>query len=215
VTINHVILPTGPGSWIKNAKWDEYAFTIQNQGDASLKILGFWLIDIRGVYLQSKDEPGRLETISEALSEEYATALVKTTLGLATAATSTTLLAGGAVTAGALAMAEPAVLLAIPFIPLFEFKIKEAKELEKEKIQIQFLKRKLRSFRLAKGAVLKGSQFFPVVPNPRELVVEYSTKGTIHEMKLPLRKLRGKHEELARKIEEEKKKREEALANPN
>ncbi len=208
VTLTEVVLPNGPGAWVKDAKWDEYIFTIQNQGEAPLTIQGFWLVDIRGIYLTSRMEPGRLEDISEALAEEYKTVQIKTAVGVATAAASSALLTGGAVaTTGTLAAVGPFALLALPVIPFIEFKQREAKELDKARIEKQFVARRLRSNRLGERAALQGSQFFPVVPNPRMLVVEYRTQGKTHELKLPLEKLRGMHEELARKQEEEKKKK--------
>lgn len=209
LTLTQVVLPNGPGSWVKDAKWDEYLFTIQNQGEAPLTILGFWLVDLRGIYLKSREEPGRLEDISEALAEEYKSVQVKTAIGLATAAASSSLITGGAVaTTGTLATVGPAALLILPVIPYIEFKAREAKELDKANIEKRFVARRLRSLRLADRAALQGSQFFPVVPNPRTLVVEYRTGGTIHELKLPLEKLRGVHEALARKLEAERKKKE-------
>lgn len=209
VTVNHVILPNGAGSWVKDAKWDEYVLTIQNQGKGPLTIQGFWLIDVRGIYLKSRDEPGRLETISEALAEEYKTVQLKTAVGVATAAASSTLIAGSAASTGALASAGPVALLALPFVPYFEFKAKEAKELEMANIERQFVSRRLRSFRLAENAALQGSQFFPVIPNPRELVVEYRAEGESRELSLSLEKLRGIHEALAKKLEIERKRKEE------
>ena len=71
VSVNSLILPGGPGSWVKGARWDEYVLTIRNLSDKPLTVEKIQLIDPRGVYITSGVNPGQLEKLSEAMMEEY------------------------------------------------------------------------------------------------------------------------------------------------
>jgi hypothetical protein len=58
VTLHEVIFPNGPGSWVQDAKWDEFVVTITNVGNEDLDIQTINLIDGRGVYVQQKRPSG-------------------------------------------------------------------------------------------------------------------------------------------------------------
>lgn len=210
-TLNHLILPDGRGAWVKSAKWDEYLLTIQNQAEKTLTIQGFWIVDYRGLHLASSQSPARLQSVSEVLAEEYESVQLKTALGVATAAASSTLISGGAVaTTGTIAALGPLALLALPIFPFVEFKKRQAEELEKNQIQRSFDHRKVISNKYEPNVILQGSLFFPVVPNPRMMVVEYTTGGKDYKLTLPLDKLRGVHEAHSKKLEQERLKKEKA-----
>lgn len=54
VELNAVIFRGGPGSWAKNADWDEYLILVRNVGDESIEIVGITVVDSLGTRI----EPG-------------------------------------------------------------------------------------------------------------------------------------------------------------
>lgn len=56
---------------MKDARWDEYVLTVRNISDKVLTVEKIRLIDPRGLYIESGVDPSQLETLSEALAEEY------------------------------------------------------------------------------------------------------------------------------------------------
>src|SRR5512141_1447697 len=46
--VHTVIVYRGPGSWKRDAYWDEYVVTIANRGTALVKIDTAWLTDFQG-----------------------------------------------------------------------------------------------------------------------------------------------------------------------
>lgn len=54
VKLDAVIFQGGPGSWVKNAGWDEYLIRVRNVGDESIEIIGITVVDSLGIRI----EPG-------------------------------------------------------------------------------------------------------------------------------------------------------------
>jgi|GEM_PF-2748040 len=71
VTLNYLILPDGIGAWVKGARWDEYVLTIRSICDKAITVEKIRLIDPRGLYIESGADPEQLETLSEAMAEQY------------------------------------------------------------------------------------------------------------------------------------------------
>ena len=44
-----VITPNSPGSWVKNARWDEYLITLRNRSDSPVSLDGYVLRDASGL----------------------------------------------------------------------------------------------------------------------------------------------------------------------
>lgn len=64
---------------------------------------------------------------------------------------------------------------------------------DREVIQKDFTPRCLRAFTLAGHSTVTGSAFFPIVPSPKALVVDYTKDGQRKTLEVPLDKLKGLH----------------------
>lgn len=198
VTVDSLIVPNGPGSWVKGARWDEYQLTIRNLSNERTTIMHVRLIDPRGLYIDSGADPWQLERTSEMLAEEYKTAGLSMVVGTAPA-----LITGLAATSGsvggamAAATAAPFVGLAAPFIIMGS---EVARWKDREHIQDEFNERQLGThgahFTLSGDATITGSVFFPLIPNPRALVIDYSLAqdmASVKSLEVTLEKLEGLH----------------------
>ena len=68
--VNTVIVYQGPGSWKREAHWDEYVVTIANRGDAPLVIDSFSLTGLSGREVAPGTIPWALEKQSRTLEQE-------------------------------------------------------------------------------------------------------------------------------------------------
>ncbi len=184
VTLNCLICGNAAGSWVKDAPWHEYILTIKTPPEKSLTIFKVALIDPTGVERLCGAHPGQLEQASENLLKMYKNQ------GIFDAA-----VAGGMAAS---------ILTAVPFIgPAFNLAgmgfqqgshYADAKE--KEAIQAEFERRRLQiPASLSGKANVRGSVFFPTIPNPKALVMEYRVGKEMGETKtlnMPLEKVQAK-----------------------
>ncbi len=70
-SLDYVLIPNGPGAWVKEARWDEYVLTIRNFFAAPFTVDKIRLIDPRGLYMESTVNPWQLEKMSETLLAQY------------------------------------------------------------------------------------------------------------------------------------------------
>ena len=61
----------GPGSWKREAFWDEYVVTVHNQGDRALNVTSVTLADYEGVPRPAGSDPWALEKESKTLERRY------------------------------------------------------------------------------------------------------------------------------------------------
>ncbi len=84
LTLHYVIVPDGPGSWMKRAKWNEFVISMRNSTERDVTMERISLIDSRGVYLNSEyPSPFQFETASEALAKEYSVGGGQMAIGVA------------------------------------------------------------------------------------------------------------------------------------
>lgn len=191
VTLNYLILPDGPGAWVKGARWDEYILTIRSICDKPLTVEKVRLIDPRGLYIETGINPEQLETLSEAMAEQYKDIGITVAIGIAPS-----VVAGAAVAAGAFGTAAGAVVLApvaIIAAPVYFFGKQHAKQKDKEAIQKEFTRRRLSTFTLSGNATITGSTFYPIIPNPKALVIDYRIGSELKMLEVSLEKLKGLH----------------------
>lgn len=193
VALTHVIIPNGPGAWVKDARWDEYVIKVQNLTGSPMTVERVRILDPRGVYIDSGVDPSQLEKVSETMARIYKDAGIQFAIGMAPAAVGGAALAAGSIgtAAGALALAPVAMIAA----PIYFFGKQHADQKDKEAIEAGFHRRRLNnSTTLAGNATIIGSVFFPMVPNPRSLAVEYRMGNTLRTIELPTEeKLKGLH----------------------
>jgi len=196
VALNYVILPDGRGAWVKRARWDEYCITARNISDRPLTVERIRLIDPRGLYIESGVKPSQLEKLSRSLERSYKDIGIAFAVGAAPAGGSGAAVAAESIGVGAVAVAAVAAETIVAtgvvgvlglFWPL------EAPVTDIENIRLEFNRRRLTTFTLAGNATIQGSVFFPNIPTPGALVVDYRMEATTRVLEVLLDKLKGLH----------------------
>jgi len=175
VSLNYVIVPNGSGAWVKGARWDEYILTIRNFSDKPLTIKRIQLIDSRGIYVEGTN-PSQAE--SKPRGNDW---LLELLLG----------------DPYVLIMAAPLIVVGSGVYwlikPQSDKKHREHRE-HREKIEKEFTRRLAVSRSpLAGNAMITGSVFFPIVPNPKTLVINYQWQDEMKTLEVSLEKLASLH----------------------
>jgi hypothetical protein len=71
VDLATVIVFKGPGSWKREARWDEYVVKITNQGEQALVVESAELSDLQGQPRVPGDDPWKLEKLSRSNWDKY------------------------------------------------------------------------------------------------------------------------------------------------
>jgi hypothetical protein len=194
-TLNSVITYNGPGSWKRDAFWDEYVVTLHNPGSQPLTVATAGLTDFAGLARTAGGEPWALEKVSKTLEQKYkdaGMAFVRYTApGLLIVGTGTAAAASaGFLTAGAGA-AGAAIVVALP---IYYIGVVVINHRNKAAMSGEFNRRRhAPSLTLAPGETRTGSFFFPMVPSPRSLGLRWSTATASGESVLPLDFLHSLH----------------------
>ncbi len=190
-----LITYNGPGSWKRNAFWDEYVVTLHNPGSQPLVVSGTGLVDYAGTVRPAGDKPWALEKESKTLERQYkdagiafvrytAPALLIIGAGSAAVSSAGVLTAAGSTAAGATVIALPVYYAVILTINHYN-KVDMEKEFARRRLALPLT--------LAPGETRTGSLFFPMGPNPRSLGLCWSAGTTSDESVLPLDFLHGLH----------------------
>jgi hypothetical protein len=167
LSLRSVIVYDGPGSWKREALWDEYVVTIHNQGAQALTVSSAALIDFSGARHGAGDDPWKLEKDSQTLEERYerdgfAMARSATPHVLVIGAGAAAGAAGNAMLSAAAATAATASLVALPIYYIVTFSVNHS---NKADVVAEFTRRRLvlpltmEAFELRTGSV-----FFPMTP---------------------------------------------------
>jgi len=199
VSLVYIIIPNGQGAWVKGAKWDEYLLTFKNLSDKPLTVERIRLIDPRGLYIDNGTNLEKLEKESDVLAKEYKD------MGMAYAPDIAVLGIGTlAATTGSLGLATAATVLA-PVAAIggvvWYYNKKMAEQKDREAIETEFERRQITTFTLSENATVSGSAFFPIIPNPKALVVDYRVGNETKTLEVSLEKLTGLHIAPAKKSE--------------
>lgn len=173
VKLHYVIVPDGPGSWIRGAKWNEWVVSITNRGRSDVTVMRVSLIDQRGVHVGSEITSAyQAESQSEFLARRGAQGM-----GIYGVAMGSALIGG---------------LTGIPvgLASVFMNDPAEMDAKDQDAIQAEFKRRTLpHSVQLTGGGSVSGSVFFSLVPQPQALIVGYwSGRGEQGQIKIPLDK---------------------------
>ncbi len=192
VSLNHVITPNGPGSWVKEARWNEYVLTVRNLSHAPLTLEKIQLVDQSGLYLDSHVNPRQFEKASEALLEKYKTAAIRYGAPAMTSGMVTGVAAIGGIAA---ASAASTILwpVAVVGAPMYLLTRHYTNVKEREEIEREFARRQVASSTLAGQTTVTGSRFFPLVPNPKALAITYRVQEKVSVLHIPLTKLASLH----------------------
>jgi len=152
VVLEHFILPNGSGSWVKDAPWYELILTIRNASRETITISQISMVDENGIIRPQAESYQSLSRMRQqieqsATSVEYA--------GVATE-----------------------VILSA-FLPIFAgFGSRAAGgqvRQESNLMQQEFARRQIQSVSFIPDGSGRGSVFFPLHRNPREIRISYMT----------------------------------------
>ena len=198
-TLTSLISYGGPGSWKREALWDEYVVTLENRGGRSLSIDSAALADSAGTQYAAGTDPWALEKQSKTLEKRYrdhGEAFLRTAgpgvlvVGAGAAAASATA-GGAALVSPALAGAAVATVVVLPVYYLTVVGINHH---NKKAVMTEFKRRRLSlPLAIAAGETRTGSLFFPMVRSPSLLTVKWSMEGGSAVAELPLEFLHALH----------------------
>jgi hypothetical protein len=185
----------GPGSWKREALWDEYVVIVRNHGNQELSITSAALVDYAGAVKAAGSDPWALERESKTLERRYREAGIEFSRMVAprvivSAAEPTLVASAGASTAGAATVAAfTAVALPVYGVTIFGINMHNKAAIRKE-----FNRRRIQvPMTLGPGETRVGSFFFPMVPNPQSLTVHWTGSDGPGEITLELQFLQGLH----------------------
>lgn len=198
LTLQSVIVYHGPGSWKRDAHWDEYVVQLVNHGSQPVIIDSATLIDLQGNPQFPGHEPWALEKLSYTNWDKYGKSGVKLLAGAgavivfsaaAEAAAMGSIMAGGGAT-GAIVLVQ--VILVVALVAITAVALMNHSN--KLKVQEEFDRRRLPLPRtLAPGQVATGSFFFPMTPGPQRLQLKGTSGKNPFELALELKPLAGLH----------------------
>lgn len=199
LTLKSVIVFKGPGSWKREARWDEYVVQLSNQGGQPLRIDSAGLIDLLGQLQSPGTDPWELEKLSYTNWDKYG----KTGLKLIAGAGAVTLYAsavavssmGGLMAPTAAAGGGVALLNIIPVVAVVDITaVAIMNNQNKKKVMAEFNRRRLSlPLTIEPGQDCTGSLFFPMTPAPQRLVITGAAGETPLELVLELKPLARLH----------------------
>jgi hypothetical protein len=185
----------GPGSWKREAIWDEYVVIMHNEGDQALNITSATIVDYAGAVRPAGKDPWALERESKTLEKRYRDggidfARMAAPRVIATAAEPGVVAGAGIGATGAVAVATAtAVALPVYGVTIFSVNMHNKASIKKE-----FNRRRVPlPLTLGPGETRTGSFFFPMVPNPQALTLRWASSAGDGETALELHFLEGLH----------------------
>jgi hypothetical protein len=194
IVLHTIITSDGPGSWTREAFWDEYVVTLSNQGTQPLTIASAALTDFAGTSEAPGTSMHALEKRSTTLEQKYLDA------GLAfarDAGPGAVTVGGGVRLVGATGAAlghNVGLAAAAAGVPVPYDYVRKIDKSKKDSIVAELTRRRLAlPLTVEPGEARVGSLFFPMVPNPRSLSLRWSSGASGGELTLPLDSVHGLH----------------------
>ena len=191
-TLDWVIVRDGPGTWARNADWDEYLMTVSNRSDRPIEVTDVIVVDSIDTRVASQADRKQLVRASKEAARRYdefgidvkagygadtliGAGAVVTGVGLAgTAALSGATIVSGITTGGAAAGAMTAVGGLVVLGPVLAVNgIVRSVNNNEVNEQIELRQTKMPAA-LAAGEELLLNVFFPITPSPRSVEILYS-----------------------------------------
>jgi len=185
--VDSVIIYRGPGSWKRDAYWDEYIVTLRNGGDVPCTVESVTLTDFTGTSSPPSDNPWALEKASRTREEELKanTKDVLIQIGGGYVGLTASIMGGTAVagfTGGVIAL--PAFVAGTIYSNVHH----------RHRIEGKFAARRVKlPAVIAPGQTLQGSLFFRISPGPRQLTLLVEQAGTYRKVTIELAALAGLH----------------------
>jgi hypothetical protein len=202
LTLRSLIVIGGPGSWKREARWDEYVMQVSNHGGQPMVIGSAALTDLQGTPQFPGSDPWQLEKLSYTNWDKYGrtglnllagAGMVTLYFGASAAVATSSLMAGGGTAAAAGGAAT--ALAIIPVVAVVDILVVASmNHYNKEHVQQEFNRRRLvLPLTVAPGAIASGSLFFPMTPGPQRLTLQGQAGDTPLELVLELKPLAGLH----------------------
>lgn len=199
LTLTSLIVFKGPGSWKREARWDEYVVVITNKGAGSLVIESATLIDLLGQPQVPGVDPWPLEKLSYTNWDKYGKTGLKLLagagavtlyVGAITVSTMGNILGGAGAATGGSAMLGVVPVLAVLNITVVAI----VNNANKKAVVAEFNRRRLKlPLSIAPGQSASGSFFFPMTPGPQRLILKGKAGVSPLELLLELKPLAGLH----------------------
>jgi hypothetical protein len=197
-TLTTLICYRGPGSWKREALWDEYVVTLENHADRALTVDSASLADAAAMPYATGADPWALEKQSKKLEKQYrdhgeafmraagpGVLIVGVGAATASAAVSSVFISAGV--AGA-------AVAAVFVLPVYYVSVLGINHHNKKAVMAEFNRRRLSlPLALAPGETRTGSLFFPMVRSPSSLTLGWSTDTGSAIAALPLDFLQALH----------------------
>jgi hypothetical protein len=182
--IDSVIIYGGPGSWKREAYWDEYLLTITNHDEHPVDLISATIIDFQGNPVTPGDKPWELQEQSKEWIKNYDSG----TTGLVLKVGAATMITGAAVGGIILATTTPYAILAGAAAPAAAGAVVVAAYAapviigtiivnanRKHKIEDEFSRRRLvLPATIQPGQMIQGSLFFRISPGPQRLMLLFT-----------------------------------------
>lgn len=188
--LDHLIYYNGPGSWKKDALWDEYVFTILNTSDVQMKIADLFLVDPLDVRFHPavnlwKIHDGnarhlRLYKKKGIIATNDVDPVLMAGAVVAVASLEIAATAGMAATSGmtGLYVAGAAVFIVLPAILIVGTGVMISNSRARKLINEEFERRDLDfPIILEPGEAVQGSVFYPVIPSPQSFQIQYQLQN--------------------------------------
>jgi hypothetical protein len=196
-----IIVRDSPGSWAKNADWDEYFIRVQNTSGAPIRITGVSVVDSLGQANPTLGERKALVKASRKNAKRYEQSNLRVVAGMSGASITATgvgvglgvggvAASGGGMLAGALGAAAfltvaPAFAVAGIFRGVHNGQVNNRIEDRQSELPAA----------IAAGAEQSLDLFFPLCPSPTRIQITYAdAQGTPHQLDIDTSKtLAGLH----------------------
>jgi hypothetical protein len=196
--LNTLIVFEGPGSWKREAYWDEYVVSLVNQGQAPVTVDNA-VLDSSAIVSQSPgSDPWEIEKQSHKILKDQ-------TVGRQLVAGAGAVAAGIGVEAGLLGLASAALVtgsaaavagaaVALIALPVFVVGSGVRAITAPYAIKKEFNRRRLTfPLELKPGEMRQGSLFFPITPGPQHLVLDFRAEDTAQSVSIDLASLANLH----------------------
>jgi hypothetical protein len=194
-SLRTLIVYDGPGSWKREALWDEYVVTLRNRGGKAITVSAAALVDFAGARRDPGDDPWQLEKTSQTLEQRYR----RDGIEFARSEIPDALVFGSAAVGGAAgtlfsAISAGASSASVIGLPVYYVVVYGVNRNNKATAAAEFARRRLvLPLTLFGGEAVTASLFLPMAPNPQSLDLWWSDGASSNEMVLSLARLHGLH----------------------
>ncbi len=179
-TLDWVIVRDGPGTWARNADWDEYLVRVENLRDEPVQIIDITVVDSLGMRIDSRKNRRQLVKGTKQTQRRYKNDGITVEAGLSgttmvgaaagVAAGSSGLGAAAIYGSGATAGAAAAVVVLTPVVAVGGI----ARGINNSKVDAEIRSRQTPlPVELASHEQLSLNVFFPLAPSPRQIEITY------------------------------------------